>query len=343
MIHPAIRDLLESLGRDPAFQEVASRLTREPFSRLSLSGLTTTAKALYLVLLWQLTERNLVVVVDGNKEADTLGELVSTFFDLLVTSDFPRPQTIPSLDVLPWQRLSPHSEISEQRAVGLWRLASGKTTITITPVASALLRTESAEFYRQLALTLRTGEEIPLEDLLAHLESIGYERRDPVEMVGEYAIRGGILDIFPAEASKPIRIELFGDLIESIRRFDVETQRSVMKIAETTLLPLAEYPKSREVLQAIAEQVDVPSPGDPFPGWEFLVPLARPRNHSLFSLVEHPLLVLDEPEQIASAAVRHWKRLEEDDRPYPCPPEKNFYNWPELHSGLASEAALALR
>ena len=343
MTHPAIRDLLESLNRDPAFQEIASRLTRDPSSRLSLSGLTTTAKALYLVLLWQLTERNFIVVVDGNKEAETLGELVQTFFDLLVASDFPRPQTVPGMDVLPWQRLSPHSEISEQRAVGLWRLASGKTTITITPVASALLRTESAEFYRQLALTLRAGEEVPLEDLLAHLESIGYEKRDPVEMVGEYALRGGILDIFPAEATKPIRIELFGDLIESIRRFDVETQRSVLRIAETTLLPLAEYPKSREVLHAIAEQIEVPSPGDPFPGWEFLVPLVRPRSESLFALPANPLVVLDEPEQIASAASRLWKRLEENDRPFPCPPERNFYTWPELEGELQSKAELRLR
>jgi len=341
--HPAIRDLLESLNRDPAFQEAASRLTRDSSSRLSLSGLTTTAKALYIVLLWQITQRNFIVVVDGNKEAETLGELVGTFFDLLVTSDFPAPQTIPALDVLPWQRLSPHSEISEQRAVGLWRLASGKATITITPVASALLRTEPAEFYRQLALTLRAGEEIPLEDLLAHLESIGYEKRDPVEMVGEYAMRGGILDIFPAEASKPIRIELFGDLIESIRRFDVETQRSVLRIPETTLLPLAEYPKSREVLRAIAEEVEVPSPGDPFPGWEFLVPLVQPRTESLFSLTEHPLVILDEPEQIESAATRLWKRLEESDRPFPCPPEKNFYTWPELKSALESKAELAMR
>jgi transcription-repair coupling factor (superfamily II helicase) len=293
--HPAIRDLLQSLARDPAFQDVVGRLIRDPSARVSFSGVTTTAKALYLVLLWQATERNVIVVVDGNKQADTLGELVETFFDLLVTSDIPRPQTIPALDVLPAQRLSPHNEISEQRASGLWRLASRKTTITITPVASALLRTEAAEFYRQLALPLRVGEEIPLEDVLAHLESIGYERRDPVEMVGEYSLRGGVLDIFPAETAKPVRLELFGDLIESIRRFDVETQRSVMRIAETTLLPLAEYPKSRELLREIADQVDVPSPGDPFPGWEFLVPLVRPRSHSLFSLAENPLVVVDEP------------------------------------------------
>ncbi|HYL73018.1 MAG TPA: transcription-repair coupling factor [Bryobacteraceae bacterium] len=341
--HPAIRDLLQSLSRDPAFQDVLSKLIHDSAAHRSLPGLTATAKALYLVLLWQATERNLLVIVDGNKEAETLSELVDTFFELLVTSDLPRPQTIPALDVLPAQRLSPHSEISEQRAVGLWRLASRKTSITITPVASALLRTEGAEFYRQLALTLRVGEEIPLEDLLAHLESIGYEKRDPVEMVGEYSLRGGILDIFPAEASKPIRIELFGDLIESIRRFDVETQRSVMKIAETTLLPLTEYPKSREVLQQIADQVDVASPGDPFAGWEFLTPLVRPRSHSLFSLSENPVVVLDEPEQISAAAARLWKRLDDPDRPFPCPPDKNFFTWPELQETIAKKAELALR
>jgi transcription-repair coupling factor (superfamily II helicase) len=341
--HPAIRDLLQTLSRDAGFQDVARWLVRDPSAHLSLSGLTTTAKALYLVLLWQVTERNLVVVVDGNKEAETLGELVETFFDLLVTSDIPRPQTIPALDVLPSQRLSPHSEISEQRAVGLWRLASHKTTITITPVASALLRTEPAEFYRQLALTLRTGEEIPLDDLLAHLKSIGYEKRDPVEMVGEYSLRGGILDVFPAEASKPIRIELFGDLIESIRRFDVETQRSVMKIAETTLLPLVEYPRSRDLFAQLAEQVDVESPGDPFPGWELLTPLVRPRKHSLFSLAQNPLVVLDEPDQIVTAAARLWKRLDDTDRPFPCPPELNFLSWPELQESLKRHAGLALR
>jgi transcription-repair coupling factor (superfamily II helicase) len=299
---------------------------------------------LYIVLLWQATERNLVVVVDGNNRADALTELVDTFFDLLVTSDLPRPQTIPALDVLPAQRMSPHNEISEQRAIGLWRVASRKTSITITPVASALLRTEAAEFYRQLALSLRVGEEIPLQDLLAHLESIGYEKRDPVEMVGEYSLRGGILDIFPAEASKPIRIELFGDLIESIRRFDVQTQRSVMKIAETTLLPLAEYPKSRELFQELAGEMDVADPGGPFPGWEFMVPLVRPRSHSLFSLTENPVIVVDEPEQAAAAAERFWKRLlEKSDRPFPCPPEANFFTWPELGDTMTGFAELALR
>ncbi len=284
---------------------------RDPHARQSLSGLTTTAKALYIVLLWQATERNVVVVVDGNKQAEALGELVDTFFDLLVTSDLPRPQTIPAWTCCPRSACPRTAKSASSAPSACGGMASRKTSITITPVASALLRTEAAEFYRQLALTLRVGEEIPLEDLLAHLESIGYEKRDPVEMVGEYSLRGGILDIFPAEASKPIRIELFGDLIESIRRFDVETQRSVMKVSEATLLPLAEYPKSRELFRELAEQMDVASPGDPFPGWEFAVPLVRPRKHSLFSLTENPLVVVDEPEQVAAASERLWKRLED--------------------------------
>ena len=134
--------------------------------------------------------------------------------------------------MLPLQNLSPHAEIREQRAVGLWRLATRRAPITVLPVPAALLRIEPADFYRQLALHLRVGEEVPLEDVIAHLESVGYERREPVEMVGEYSVRGGILDVFSPEAAKPVRIELFGDQVESIRRFDVESQRSVLKIEE---------------------------------------------------------------------------------------------------------------
>ena len=343
MINPAIRDLFQSLSRSPAFQQVAGPLTRDPGARISLSGLTNTAKALYLVLLWQATGRPFLVLSDGSKQAEALFDLILTFFELLVAPDLPRPQMIPALDTLPSQRLSPHNEIAERRAIGMWRLASGRVPITVTPVASALVRTGDADFYRQLALTLRVGDEIPLEDLIAHLDSIGYEKREPVEMTGEYSLRGGILDVYPAESQKPIRVEFFGDLIESIRRFDVETQRSILKVAEATLLPLMEYPRSRALLRELAGHVDVDTPGDAFPGWEFLVPLARPRHESLLSLMENPLIVLDEPEQIASAAERLWKRLEDPDRPSPIDPEKFFHHWGELVARIQDKAELQLR
>lgn len=348
MTHPTVRDLLFSLERHPAFQELLRHLAAEqPPADLAVSGLTTTAKALYSVLLWQASQRPLLIVVDGNKRAEAVAETIQTFFHLLIGGrDAPRPQLLPALDVLPTQRLSPHAEIAEQRAVGLWRLASERVPITITPVASALLRTEAPEFYRQLAVTLRAGDEVPLEALVAHLESIGYERRDPVEMVGEYSMRGGILDVFPPESAKPVRIEFFGDQIESMRRFEVESQRSVLKIEQCMVLPLLEYPKSRRLFSDLSEALgreEYPDTGEPFPGWELLVPLVRPRPGSLFELMHRPLIVWDEPEQLAGAAERLWNRLEDPAKASPCPPERVFFRWEEVVREISGAAQVSFR
>ncbi|HLH03278.1 MAG TPA: transcription-repair coupling factor [Bryobacteraceae bacterium] len=348
MTHPAIRELFQSAARQADFQSLLQHLTRGERGPFSVSGLVTTAKALYLVLLYQATEKPVIVLVDGNKQAETLLEAAEVFFDIFFSGrDLPTPQIIPALDVLPHQRLSPHSEISEKRAVGLWRLSTQRVPLTIVPLASALLRTEPASFYRQLALTLRTGEEMAIEDITQHLASIGYTRREPVEMVGEFSIRGGILDIFPAEASRPVRLEFFGDEIESIRQFDVESQRSVLKINSVTLLPLAEYPQSRALLRELAEaadaqEIELSNPGEIFPGWEFLVPLVRPRASNIFSLVPEALVVIDEPAAVESAADRLWQRLDQPDRPAPIEPEKNFARFEEFREAIASHVQLRL-
>ena len=327
MTHPAVRDLFQTLSRHPAFQEILTQALRHEDSELALAGLTPTAKALYLVLLWQLTERPLLVVTDGNQSAETLLELTETFFDLLIgRPEAGRPQLLPALDVLPGQNLSPHVEISEQRAIGLWRMAAAKVPITIAPVGSALLRIHTGDYYRRLAVELRVGEELPLETIEAHLVSIGYEKREPVEMTGEYSIRGGILDVFPAENARPLRIEFFGDEIESIRRFDVESQRSVMKLTEVEVLPLAEQPRI----------------GAAYPGWEFAAALEDRRDQTLLDLQASALILLDEPEQIHSAAQRLWKRLDqvEDSSELAA---GSFLRWEELDARLAARRQVAFR
>ncbi len=350
MTHPVIRDLLVGLARETTFQDIVRALASErPGAppHLSISGLTTTAKALYAVLLWQATERPLLVVVDGNKQAETLSESLETFFELLVSGrGAARPQLLPALDVLPGQRLSPHAEINEQRAVALLRLATERVPITVAPVAGALLRHEPRDFYRQLATTIHVGDEVPLDALTAHLQSVGYERRDPVEMVGEYSVRGGILDVFPPEAGKPFRIEFFGDEIESIRRFDIDTQRSVLKIENATLLPLLEYPKSAQLFADISEAAgreDVPYTGEPIAGWELMVPLVRDRRASVMGLMDRPIVLWDEPEQLQAAAERLWKRLDDPERPPVCPPERVFFRWDDLLGQAAASAQLAVR
>jgi transcription-repair coupling factor (superfamily II helicase) len=349
LIHPAVRDLFLDLGKHPAYREVLRRVTAG--GDASVSGLTTTAKAVYSVLLAQSCGRPLIIVVDGNKQAEALAEAVHTFFGLLSTDDRVAPQLLPALDVLPLQNLSPHAEICEQRAIGLWRLGTQKVPITILPVASALLRIHRGDFYRQLALRLKVGEELPLEEVVAHLESIGYERREPVEMVGEYSVRGGILDVFSPEAQKPVRVDLFGDLVESIRRFDVESQRSVLNVEECTLLPLTEYQKSRELLAQLADLVreadipgrDLPPPGEPFPGWELVAPMLRPREGSVLGLVERPVVLWDEPEQVRAAAERLWKRLEQTETSPAYDPTRIFFRWEELERQAAVGPQVALK
>jgi transcription-repair coupling factor (superfamily II helicase) len=330
------------LNKHPSFQDAVRRVTAGEGA--SLSGLSTTAKALYSVLLWQTTGRSLIIVVDGNRQAEALSESVNTFFHLLAAEDRIGPQLLPALDVLPLQNLSPHAEICEQRAIGLWSLATQRVPITILPVASALLRIEPGDFYRQLALKLRVGDELPLESVIAHLESIGYQRREPVEMVGEYSVRGGILDVFSPESAKPVRIDLFGDQVESMRRFDVESQRSVHKIEDCTLLPLTEYQKSRDVLVELGELMreaaipgrDLPAPGEVFAGWELIAPMVRPRNASVFSLLERPIVVWDEPDQVRAAAQRFWTRLDQIERSPAYDPDRVFFRWEELEQHKAT-------
>jgi transcription-repair coupling factor (superfamily II helicase) len=348
LIHPAVRDLFLDLGRHPSFQDALHRLAGG--GNAGLSGLTTSAKAIYSVLLWQTAGKPLIIVVDGSKQAEALFEAVETLFGLLAADDRNAPQLLPGLDVLPMQNLSPHAEICEQRAIGLWSLATQKSPITILPVASALLRIEPGSFYRQLALKLKVGDDLPLDEVILHLQSIGYEKREPVEMVGEYSLRGGILDVFSPEAAKPVRIDLFGDQVESMRRFDVESQRSVLKIEDCTLLPLTEYQKSRGLLVELSELMrqadvpgrDLPAPGETFPGWELLVPMVRPRGASVFSLLDHPIVVWDEPRQIEAAAGRFWKRLEQIEPSPAYDPDRVFFRWEELQRHASAAPALSL-
>jgi transcription-repair coupling factor (superfamily II helicase) len=349
LIHPAVRDLFLEVGQHPGFQDALRRLAAG--GQASLSGLTTTAKALYMVLAWQSLNRPLILVVDGNKEAEALAEGVQTFFGLLVGEERGQPQLLPALDVLPLQNMSPHAELCEQRAIGLWRLATQRAPVTILPIGSALLRIEPPEFYRQLALRVKTGDEMPMEDVVAHLESIGYERREPVEMVGEYSVRGGILDVFSPEAAGPVRIDLFGDQVESIRRFDPESQRSILKLDDCLLLPLTEFQKSRGKLLQLSELLqqrdtpkrDLPVPGETFPGWETLAGMVRERQASVFSLLEKPLVIWDEPEQIRSAAERLWKRLEQIERSPAYDPDRIYSRWEELERQAAANPILEMK
>jgi transcription-repair coupling factor (superfamily II helicase) len=324
MVLPFVRDLFADVEKLPAFSRVASHL-KEGTGRVSVSGLAPTAKALLLVLLQRASGRPLILVVPDNRTAEDLVPVLQAFHELTGGNDPGSIVALPTRDVLPFQNLSPHPEIQEARAVALWKIATGAVTIVVSPIAATALRLRSAEYYADLARVVRRGEAIDIDPLLRHLNSVGYASTDVVEMPGEYALRGGILDVYPPEADRPLRIEFFGDEVESIRKFDPATQRSSNPVEEALLLPLTETPVSDDLLGAIharlsgkritgAEEVveqAVRSGGvTVFPGWEFYAPVAG-ADRTVFDLIPNAAVLADEPEAMKNAFEQVWARIED--------------------------------
>src|SRR5438132_6330081 len=225
--------------------------------------------------------------------------VLQSFCELTGAADPNSVVGLPARDVLPFQNLSPHPEIQEERATALWKIATGAASLVVCPVAATNIRLRSAEYYSDLGRVVRRNETLDIEALIRHLNTVGYTSVDVVEMPGQYALRGGILDVYPPEADRPVRIEFFGDEIESIRNFDPATQRSLAARDEVTLLPLSENPVSAEILTAIhtrlsgkrlegsREMVEntISELGvGVFPGWEFYTPVAGAQA-SLFDLL----------------------------------------------------------
>src|SRR5580698_9101034 len=313
----------------PAFTRVASHL-REGTGRISVSGLSPTAKALLLVLLRRHADRPLILVVNDNRAVEDFVPILRGFCELTAACDPEEIVPLPARDVLPFQNLSPHPELQEERATALWKIATGKASILVTPVAATAILQRTADYYTDLARILRRGESFDVENLLAHLNTVGYTAADVVEMPGEYALRGGILDVYSPEAERPVRIEFFGDEVDSIRRFDPTSQRSSNAMDEALLLPLTETPISDHLLGAIHTRlsgkriVGSGAPGSEeiveaairaggvtvFPGWQFYAPVAG-ADRSIFDLLPPAAILLDEPEQLRQEFDRFWTRVEE--------------------------------
>src|SRR6266568_2343088 len=324
MLLPFVRELFADVEMLPAFTRVASHL-REGTGRIRVSGLSPTAKALLLVLLRRSADRPLILVVNDNRAVEDFVPILQGFCELTAACDPEDVVALPARDVLPFQNLSPHPELQEERATALWKIATGKAAIVVTPVAATAILQRSAEYYTDLARILRRGESFDVDNLLGHLNTVGYTSADVVEMPGEYALRGGILAVYSPEAERPVRIEFFGDEVESIRRFDPTSQRSSNPMDEALLLPLTETPVSDQLLGAIHTRLSgkritgteeiveaaVRSGGvTVFPGWEFYAPVAG-ADRTVFDLLPHAAVLLDEPDLLRTEFDRFWTRVEE--------------------------------
>ena len=194
MILPFVRQLFADVEKTVAFARLVPHL-KTGAGRIRVSGLTPTAKSLYLALLYRASGRPLVVVVADNRAADELLPVLEAFCELTGAASPEAVVGLPAYDVLPFENLSPHPEIQEERATALWKIATGTAAIVVAPLAATAMRLRDAQFYADLARVVRRAEIIDVEGLLDHLRRVGYTPADVVEMPGQYALRGGLLDV----------------------------------------------------------------------------------------------------------------------------------------------------
>jgi transcription-repair coupling factor (superfamily II helicase) len=350
MILPVVSELLSRVARQAVVEEVLDTLRRSG-NEVRLAGLTDSAKALLMPVAFAELGRPTICLVESNTRAEALLEPVRWFYRAITGKPGHRVVYFPAQEILPYENRSPHAEISEARAVSLWRFATGEADLLIAPIQSALWRMREPDFYRRLARTIERDENIQHAELLSFLVGAGYEKQITCEMPGQFAVRGGIIDVFSPEALQPFRIELFGDTIESIRAFDPSTQRSTNPVERATLLPLTEFPHSAEVLQhsgarsAFGHEDDAIERGF-YPGWEFREILREDRKSVLFDLSGDPLLVVDEPSILESEVEKYRKRLakafEDIEDPLAEPPERYIFGEDEWSLALQLFPRLAL-
>ena len=292
-------------------------------SRVSVAGLEGSAPAFLLSRLITQTGPPLLVLTADQESADELCRELRFFSD--------RPESIipfPGWDVTPFDAASPHPDLVGERLNALVRLMDGGARAVVLPVAGALQRVIPRETLGGVCQYLMAGEELEREILVEKLVKLGYSHVPVVEDRGSFSVRGGILDIFPPDQEKPVRIEFFGDLVETMRLFDPVTQRSLQPIEELVLLPSREVILSEGVLKEFTprlkrrcdhlgigadrrrELLEQLQHAIYPPGIDFLQPLFHPGLETVLDYAgEGAVRVLVDPAALAEAAERFEEEL----------------------------------
>ena len=149
-------------------------------------------------------------------------------------------------ETLPYERFSPHQDLVSERLSALWQIKSGAADVLFVPVATAMQKLPPVPFLAGRTFWLKTGQTLDIGRLKTDLVDAGYNHVSHVVAAGEFAVRGGIVDLFPMGSEMPYRIDLFDDEIDSIKTFDTETQRTISPVSEIRLLPAHEFPTDSE-------------------------------------------------------------------------------------------------
>src|ERR1044071_7516428 len=313
----------------PVLQGVLRRvLESEEFARLaaavssgarvvSVAGLTSApARALALAALQRETGRRFAVVVAANRDMETWERDLSFWCGALraggAREECGPVLLLPASEGDPYAGTSPHAETLERRSLARWHPAHGRGRFALVSARALVRRTVRPEQIKQAGARLRRDEDYAPEDLVELLLASGYVREDPVGAVGEFSMRGGILDVWSPGEAAPVRVEFFGDTVDSIRRFNAETQLSIEQLQSTEVVPMRELAVGRDDFRlwaefardrwpdesrarALKDRTVYADEGETFPGWEWLISLVVKSDANVFDYLRDTVLVVDEP------------------------------------------------
>ena len=313
----SVEATLQRIIETPEYQRLLNELQNNS-PVISISGLVAgSARALAVASLQRETNKRFAVVTQSTRDLEPWERDLSFWYCALSGKDRCDNEllVIPASESDPYAGVSPHAQTLEKRAVSLWRLRHQKHDIVLLTARALARKSVSPEEIQNAGTVLRLNAEHSPETLAEKLIATGYVREDPVTAVGEFSSRGGILDLWPPGNDAPVRMEFFGDTVDSLREFDPETQLSTGQLRVIEIPPMHELPvmpddfrlwaeAARERWQddrfarSLRDRTAFADEGEAFPGWEWLIPIIRTANSSIFDHLGESVLVIDEPGSI---------------------------------------------
>ena len=323
----------------------------KPGARLDLPPLSGSADALAIAELAR-PGRLLAVVAASPLETQRLLEEVTWFAPAL------RVHLLPDWETLPYDSFSPHQDLISERLATLHAVTRGECDVLIVAAATALARMAPPSHLVGHTFFLKQGDKLDLDRLRGQLTLAGYQHVTQVVAAGEYSVRGGLIDLFPMGTQLPYRIELFDDEVETLRTFDVDSQRTLFPVPEIRLLPAREFPlgepgrnkfrgRFRETFEGDASRIalykDVSNGGLPA-GIEYYLPLFFDADPGLATLFDYlpPDATLLTHHDVPEAFRQFWRDLQSrhkmlgGDRSRPVMPPGDLFLTDESSSSPAS-------
>jgi transcription-repair coupling factor (superfamily II helicase) len=274
-----LQKLLKDIETLEGAQKLDCRLS-SLFKQLTISGLTGSSKSMLVGYVCRKYKKPMLVIVPDSEEAVKTVDDLKSFLGVGIVHLFP------AWGISPYEIRAPHAEILGQRLAALYHLskvAAGafEPLVIVAPVEAVMQRTIARQDLLDHSLLLKKGDQIDRDRLVMLFNNLKYNRTSMTELLGEYSVRGGIIDFFTPTDEDPVRIEFFGDEIESIRHFSVLTQRSTKPIESTFILPRREiifndsdierYCRNLDEKQSQALHIALGDIGE-YDGLEFIAP-----------------------------------------------------------------------